>query len=188
MEMIIDFVLLTASGAAVFYCVMLSSKLEKLRDTKNGLGATIATMSGMVEQARFAVQAAKSSSAQSIETLSPLISETNEIIPKLNELIDVVSELSEIAVNDVNEAAAAAAASLDAQTETARMLIAELKKYSEKREAFSRMDPDGPHSAAESNTNIAYLEAPDSPGSAAARIQNSLVKARQTRNARNTAG
>ncbi|MEM9015081.1 MAG: DUF6468 domain-containing protein [Pseudomonadota bacterium] len=101
MELIVDFMLLAASAAATFYCIILSRRLERLNDTKDGLGATIASMSEMVEQARTAVTLARQSSAESIEALSPLVEETRSVIPKLEELIEVVSDLADIAIDDI---------------------------------------------------------------------------------------
>ena len=122
MEMIIDFMLLAASGAATFYCFILSRKLEALKSTEKGLGATIATMSHTVDQARATVAMAKESSAESISELSPLIAETKEILPQLTEMIDVISELAEIAIRDVNEASVTARADLDARLQKAKAL------------------------------------------------------------------
>ncbi len=143
MEMIIDFMLLAASGAATFYCFILSRKLEALKSTEKGLGATIAMMSHTVDQARSTVTLAKESSAQSIAELSPLIEETKDILPQLTEMIDVISELAEIAIRDVNEATGHAGAELDARLAKARALQERLDQQIDFFLVDSP-DPDGP--------------------------------------------
>ncbi|WP_375204301.1 hypothetical protein [Hyphococcus sp.] len=161
MEMIIDFMLLAASGAATFYCFILSRKLEALKSTEKGLGATIATMSHTVDQARATVTLAKESSAESINELTPLIEETKEILPQLTEMIDVISELAEIAIRDVSEASGKAGAELDARLAKAKELQARLD---EQIDFFlvDNPDPDGPGTRmtpnGRSDEDVAYLD------------------------------
>ncbi|MFC2952235.1 hypothetical protein ACFOOP_09870 [Marinicaulis aureus] len=164
MEMIIDFMLLAASGAATFYCFILSRKLEALKSTEKGLGATIATMSHTVDQARATVTLAKESSAESINELTPLIEETKEILPQLTEMIDVISELAEIAIHDVNEASSKAAAELEARLAKARELQ---ERLDEQIDFFlvDNPDPGGPGARMTPNgrgdEDIAYLDDDD---------------------------
>jgi len=122
MELIVNFMLLAASGAAAFYCFVLNKRLADLKDTNSGLGASIATMSQTVDTARSVVALAKESSTQSIAQLSPLVEETRIIIPKLTELIDVISELSEIAVKDIDESCESAIVKLDKRIQDAQEL------------------------------------------------------------------
>ena len=126
MELIIDFMLLAASGAAVFYCVVLSRKLESLKNTENGLGASIATMSQTVDQARATVILAKESSSQSVRELTPLIEEMRVIMPKVTEMIDVLAELGEIAQKNINSAAADASENIEQSLSNARTIQSEI--------------------------------------------------------------
>lgn len=193
MEMIVNFMLLAASGAATFYCFILSRKLEALKNTEKGLGATIATMSHTVDVARSTVTLAKESSAQSIADLSPLIEETKEILPQLTEMIDVISELAEIAIRDVNEASAQASADLDARLEKARALQTRLDEQID----FFLTDepgPGGPGTRAPKDDqaeNVSYLDddidfAP--APAASSKITAALMQARNARKMKRLAG
>ncbi|WP_411815920.1 hypothetical protein [Hyphococcus sp. DH-69] len=194
MEMIVNFMLLAASGAATFYCFILSRKLEALKNTEKGLGATIATMSHTVDQARSTVTLAKESSAQSINELKPLIDETKDILPQLSEMIDVLSELAEIAIRDVNDASTAATASLDERLEKARDLQ---QRLDEQIDFFLEdgTDPDGPGTPAnipaQEDDNVAYLDDPaeeETPLRASSKVSTALMNARNSRKLKRLAG
>lgn len=199
MEMIIDFMLLAASGAATFYCFILSRKLEALKSTEKGLGATIATMSHTVDQARATVTMAKESSAESIRELSPLIAETREILPQLTEMIDVISELAEIAIRDVNEASGTARQELDARLAKAKALQEQLDQQID----FFLVDGpegDGPgtrkKTTREPAENVSYLDVDDEPAPAAmkaranasSKVTAALMSARNQRKMKRLAG
>ena len=195
MEMIVNFMLLAASGAATFYCFILSRKLEALKNTEKGLGATIATMTHTVDVARSTVTLAKESSAQSIADLSPLIEETKEILPQLTEMIDVISELAEIAIRDVNEASAQASADLDARLEKARALQTRLDEQID----FFLTDgpgpgPGGPGTRAPKDDqaeNVSYLDDDidfEPAPAASSKITAALMQARNARKMKRLAG
>lgn len=192
MEMIINFMLLAASGAATFYCFILSRKLEALKSTEKGIGATIATMSHTVDQARSTVTLAKESSAQSIAELKPLIEETKEIIPQLSEMIDVISELAEIAIRDVNEASSRAVTGLDEKLAAARALQ---ERLDQQIDFFSDgVDPDGGPGASalapeEDDDAISWLdEEEEAPRPASAKVSAALMQARNARKMKRVAG
>lgn len=193
MEMIVNFMLLAASGAATFYCFILSRKLEALKSTEKGLGATIATMSHTVDQARSTVALAKESSAESVAELTPLIEETKEILPQLTEMIDVISELAEIAMRDVSDASGRAASDLDARIAKARALQ---KKLDQQIDFFAADEPDphGPGGRRKSNQkvdNVAYLDDEDAPSPKKQRqskVSTALLNARNQRKMKRLAG
>lgn len=195
MEMIINFMLLAASGAATFYCFILSRKLEALKNTEKGLGATIATMSHTVDQARSTVALAKESSSQSIAELTPLIEETKDILPQLTEMIDVISELAEIAIRDVNEASSASGAALDERLATARELQERLDQQIDFF-ADGAPDPEGPGGpgtrapADDADGNIAYLDEDENAPArkAPTKITAALMQARNARKMKRLAG
>ncbi len=108
MEMIFDFMLLSASGSATVYCFVLNRKLQRLKDTEKGLGATIASMAAAVEQAQAAVAQAKQSSAESVNELAPLVAETREFLPKLAALAESIGDTADTTISNINEAALAA--------------------------------------------------------------------------------
>lgn len=198
MEMIIDFMLLAASGAATFYCFILSRKLEALKSTEKGLGATIATMSHTVDQARATVSMAKESSAESINELTPLIEETKDILPQLTEMIDVISELADIAIRDINNASGKAGAELDARLAKAKALR---ERLDEQIDFFlvDGPDPDGGPGArtvpgGEGGDNVSYLDIDedDAPSAAKAKAKSkvtaALMKARNQRKMKRLVG
>jgi len=193
MEMIINFMLLAASGAATFYCFILSRKLEALKSTEKGLGATIATMSHTVDQARSTVALAKESSAESISELTPLIEETKDILPQLSEMIDVLSELAEIAIRDVNDASGKANAALDERLAKAR----ELQDRLDQQIDFflvDEPDPDGPgtrHTPVKDDDDVAFLddETPVAPKKQRkSKVSAALMNARNQRHMKRLAG
>ncbi len=108
MEMIFDFMLLAASGSAAVYCFVLNRKLQRLKDTEKGLGATIASMAAAVEQAQAAVAQAKKSSTESVNELAPLVAETREFLPKLTSLAESIGGIADSTIANINEAALAA--------------------------------------------------------------------------------
>ncbi len=195
MEMIINFMLLAASGAATFYCFILSRKLEALKNTEKGLGATIATMSHTVDQARGAVALAKETSAESISELTPLIEETKDLLPQLSEMIDVIGELAEITVRDVNEASGAANAALEERLAAARALQRRLDQQIDFFLA-DEPDPSGPRPRRRAPTseedNVAYLDDDAAPLESTRQRQPhssaALMHARNQRKIRKLAG
>ena len=114
MDIIVDFILLAASGAATVYCFVLSKRLKKLNDMKNGLGASIASMSQTLDQTQQVLSLAKRSSVESIERLSALLEEAERLTPELSQLMDALGELSEIAADDIAKAKDAALQSFEA--------------------------------------------------------------------------
>lgn len=171
MELIIDFMLLAASGAAVFYCVILSRKLEGLKNTEKGLGATIATMSQTVDQARSTVVLAKESSNQSVKELTPLIEEMRMIMPKVTEMIDALGELGEAAHQNITKAAAGASHDIEESLTDARAVqieiserIFELNEMLNGRGAAALEVPPAPEPETESQpepepeSEVAYIE------------------------------
>lgn len=198
MEMIIDFMLLAASGAATFYCFILSRKLEALKSTEKGLGATIATMSHTVDQARATVAMAKESSSQSVAELTPLIEETKDVMPQLTEMIDVISELAEIAIRDVNDASGKAGADLDARLAKAKALQ---ERLDQQIDFFlvDGTDPDGPGARTTpgdaGGDNVAYLDDEEDVApravkarSAKSKVSTALMQARNVRKMKRLAG
>jgi len=108
MGFIFDIILLMASGAATIYCYVLSRRLSRLNDTKNGLGASIASMSLALDQTQQALNFAKASSADAVRKLSQSIEEAERIRPEISKLIDELGSFAELAVEDIEQAKNAA--------------------------------------------------------------------------------
>jgi len=101
MQMIIDFVLLAASIAAALYCFILSARLKKLNDTSGGLGASIASMSVTIEQARQILEDTKRINHAGEEKLKLLIEDAERFTPELAELLDALVEAADGAANEI---------------------------------------------------------------------------------------
>ncbi len=126
MEMIVNFMLVAASGSAAVYCFILNRKLQGLKDTEKGLGATIASMAQAVEQAQSAVALAKQSSAESIDELEPLVAETRAFMPKLTELVESIGDIADASISGINDATTAATIEIEACLEKVRRLQADM--------------------------------------------------------------
>ena len=101
MEMIVDFILLAASGVATVYCFVLSRRLGRLNDMKNGIGASIATMSGALDQTQQVLALAKSSSLEGVQRLTAVLEEAERIKPEIAELLEALGELASASVEEV---------------------------------------------------------------------------------------
>lgn len=104
MNLIVDFILLAASGAACFYCWVLNARLKSLTSTKDGLKTGIAALSQSAEDMQNAMSETKSLAGDHAERLKALLEETDRKIPELN---DLLRQLSEISTQSVNETEAA---------------------------------------------------------------------------------
>lgn len=104
MEMIADFLLLAASGVATIYCFVLSRRLARLSDMKNGIGASIASMSETLDQTQKAIALAKSSSLESVAKLVGLLEEAERIKPEISQLVEALSEIAVVAAEDIDAA------------------------------------------------------------------------------------
>ena len=143
MEMIVNFMLVAASGSAAVYCFILNRKLQGLKDTEKGLGATIASMAQAVEQAQSAVALAKQSSAESINELEPLVAETREFMPKLTELVESIGDIADASISGINDATTAASLEIEACLEKVRRLQTDLAAGADKPAAAPSPDSSG---------------------------------------------
>lgn len=113
MQLIVDFILLAASGAATVYCFVLSRRLAKLNDMKNGIGASIASMSQALDQTQQVLALAKSSSLEGVQRLTALLEDAERVGPEIRELIDALGELATDATDDIDNARAIAIEDID---------------------------------------------------------------------------
>ncbi len=119
MQMIVDFTLLAASIAAGVYCFVLSGRLKKLNDLRSGFGATVASMSEMLDQTRLTLEQAKRVSQEGEARLRGLVEDADRITPELESLLDAMSEAAEVAALDIEEARAKATDAIWLQAEAA---------------------------------------------------------------------
>lgn len=94
MDMVIDFLLLAASGTASLYCFILNRRLKGLTAAKTGLGAGIASLSQSAEEMKFAVAATKKAADEAAMRLEKAIADADKKSIYLDDLISQLGEMS----------------------------------------------------------------------------------------------
>lgn len=94
-EMVLDFLLLAASGVACFYCWVLSKRLKGLTSAEKGLGAGIQQLSISAEEVKAAVAAAKSGADAAAARLELLLQRADQKTTELNALFGDIDSASE---------------------------------------------------------------------------------------------
>ncbi|MHA7872462.1 MAG: hypothetical protein ACX939_08955 [Hyphococcus sp.] len=105
MALIIDFMLLAASGTACFYCWVLSKRLKALTSNKDGIQTGIAALAQSAEEMQTAIAETKESASENVSRLEALIAEANAKAPELEELLTRIAEVSKDAVSETEGAA-----------------------------------------------------------------------------------
>ena len=113
MELIVNYILLLVSGAACVYCFVLSRRLQRLNDTRDGIGASIVEMSAALSQTQQTLRLARQASIEGIDKLTRLLEDAEKRAPELAELLDALDELSVIAADDIEEAKSRALHAID---------------------------------------------------------------------------
>lgn len=94
MELVIDFLLLAASGTATLYCWVLSKKLKALTNAEAGLGAGIAALSQSANEMKTAVDGARASADETVARIEILLSQADEKAVQIESLLEQLSEMS----------------------------------------------------------------------------------------------
>ena len=105
MALIIDFLLLAASGTACFYCWILSKRLKALTSSKDGIQTGIVALSQSAEEMQSALAKTKDAANASVAQLEILINEAQKKGPELQELLEQLSDVSNQAVQETEGAA-----------------------------------------------------------------------------------
>ncbi len=126
MALIIDFLLLAASGAACFYCWILSARIKSLTSSENGIQSGIAALSQSAEDIQSAMSTAKDDATQKSETLEALIGEADKKIPEIRDLLEQINELTQRSVSEVETATTNLVGTLAPHIEEARTVSHEL--------------------------------------------------------------
>ncbi|MGB0959755.1 MAG: hypothetical protein ACPGVK_05835 [Halocynthiibacter sp.] len=79
MSFIADIFLIAGTLGAGFYCLILSRRLSRFGDLKNGVGGAVAALSIQVEEMTDALDAARSDTEASRDTLLALIEKAERI-------------------------------------------------------------------------------------------------------------
>ncbi len=104
MSLIIDFLLLAASGAACFYCWVLSTRIKSITNTKDGIHTGIVALTQSAEEIQSAIASTKNAATESSTTLEQLLSEANQKIPELRDLMTQITDISQTAVHETETA------------------------------------------------------------------------------------
>ncbi len=104
MALIVDFLLLAASGAACFYCWVLNTRIKALTSTKDGIHTGIAALSQSADDMQTAMTNSKDQAAADSTKLEALIEDANKKIPELQMLSTQIQEISERAVEETENA------------------------------------------------------------------------------------
>ncbi len=132
MALIVDFLLLAASGAACFYCWVLNKRIKALTSTKDGIHTGIAALSQSAEEMQSAMASTKDQAAAGSTKLEALIEDANKKIPELQTLANQIQEISERAVEETETATKQLVETLSPHIErartTAHLLLDSLEK------------------------------------------------------------
>lgn len=105
MSLIVDFLLLAASGAACFFCWVLNKRLKSLTSTKDGLHTGIAALSQSAEDMQSAMSETKTLAGEQAERLQTLIDDASARADALEALLGRLSDISMQSVDDSEKAA-----------------------------------------------------------------------------------
>ncbi len=104
MSFIMDFLLLAASGAACFYCWVLSARIKSVTDTKDGIHSGIVALTQSAEEIQTAIASTKDSATENAALLEELLATAEKKIPELRDLMKQLTEISRTAVQETETA------------------------------------------------------------------------------------
>lgn len=104
MSFIMDFLLLAASGAACFYCWVLSTRIKSVTDTKDGIHSGIVALTQSAEEIQTAIASTKDSATENAAILEELLATADKKIPELRDLMNQLTEISQTAVQETETA------------------------------------------------------------------------------------
>ncbi len=104
MELVVDFLLLAASGTAGLFCWVLSRKLKALTSAEAGLGAGVAALSQSAEEMKTTLAGVKTSAEETAARVEALLAEADEKAAHLKGLIDQLAEMSASVAGHVERA------------------------------------------------------------------------------------
>ncbi len=104
MALIVDFLLLAASGAACFYCWVLSTRIKSVTNTKDGIHSGIVALTQSAEEIQSAIASTKDAATENSAALEQLLAEADKKIPELRELMSQITEISQTAVQETETA------------------------------------------------------------------------------------
>ena len=120
MALIVDFLLLAATGAACFYCWVLSKRLKALTNNEAGISTGIEALSKSAEEVQSVITATKEETQSAADDLKTLIALSEKKSELLESLIKQVPVVAANAVDETEIAAKHLVSSLTPQIEAAR--------------------------------------------------------------------
>lgn len=104
MALIVDFLLIAASGAACFYCWTLNGRLKALTNTKDGIHSGIAALSQSAEDMQHAMDATREQAETNAVKLEAMIAAADAKMGELDELAAQIKAISKNAVDETETA------------------------------------------------------------------------------------
>ena len=104
MDLVVNFLLLAASGVACFYCIVLSRRLKGLTDAKGGLGAGVAALSRSAEEMKTALTASRKSADEATVRLQTALREADVKMKGVRRLMEELTQMSASLSNNADEA------------------------------------------------------------------------------------
>ena len=92
MELIADGLLIAGAFAAGFYCWMLSRRLRALKSLDSGLGKSIATLSGQIEDIKGSLEEVRAASADKHRELAETSARAEMVAGRLELLLASIHE------------------------------------------------------------------------------------------------
>jgi|GEM_PF-2468097 len=104
MALIVDFLLLAASGAACFYCWVLSTRIKSVTNTKDGIHSGIVALTQSAEEIQKAIASTKDAATRDAAAMEQLLAEAEKKIPELRDLMTQLTDISQSAVQETETA------------------------------------------------------------------------------------
>ena len=101
-----DIAIFLISFAACIYCIVLSRRLAKLQNTKDGLGATIVACSNSISSMSAAAKGTTSHARQLADELSSLLKEAELTCQQIEKSTTELDHKSKAAISNATEARA----------------------------------------------------------------------------------
>lgn len=93
MALIVDFLLLAATGGACFYCWILNRRLKALTSNEDGFQSGISALAHSAEEMQNTMRSAQASAKEDAERLQGLLNACDEKASQLNGILESIAEL-----------------------------------------------------------------------------------------------
>ncbi|MFQ5562724.1 MAG: hypothetical protein ACE5FO_04050 [Parvularculaceae bacterium] len=104
MELVTNFMLLAATGAACLYCWILSKRLKGLTSAKSGFGAGVAALSKSAEEMKQAMEKTRTAGEETAARLESLLRQADMKSAQLRALTKQLRDMSASVVSDTGRA------------------------------------------------------------------------------------